>query len=71
LSKAKPFQAAGDLANIQSACSFAVRRLCLSRSLPYGTKDNLPTMESLMDTAFKQKLTPYRMTTSEVFVNLG
>ena len=38
--------------------------------LPYGTEANLPTMESLTDTAFKQKLTPRRMTTGEAFVNL-
>jgi 4,5-dihydroxyphthalate decarboxylase len=39
--------------------------------LPYGTKANLATMEALTDTAFKQKLTPRRMNTSEVFVELG
>jgi 4,5-dihydroxyphthalate decarboxylase len=38
--------------------------------MPYGTKDNLPTMEALIDTAFRQKLTPRRMTTNEVFVDL-
>jgi 4,5-dihydroxyphthalate decarboxylase len=38
--------------------------------LPYGTKANLPTMEALADTAFKQKLTPRRMKMSEIFVEL-
>lgn len=38
--------------------------------LPYGTRANLSTTESLADTAFKQKLTARRMTTSEVFVDL-
>ena len=38
--------------------------------LPYGTKANLSTMEALADTAFKQKLTPRRMKTSEIFVDL-
>ena len=38
--------------------------------LPYGTEANLPTMEALADTAFKQKLTPRRMKTGEVFVEL-
>jgi 4,5-dihydroxyphthalate decarboxylase len=38
--------------------------------LPYGTKVNLPTMEALADTAFKQELTARRMTSSEVFVEL-
>ena len=38
--------------------------------LPYGTNANLPSMEALADTAFKQKLTPRRMTTSEIFAEL-
>jgi 4,5-dihydroxyphthalate decarboxylase len=38
--------------------------------LPFGTKANLPSMEALAETAFKQKLTPRRMKTSEVFVEL-
>ena len=38
--------------------------------LPYGTKANLPTMEALTDTAFKQKLTPRRMKADNVFVEL-
>jgi 4,5-dihydroxyphthalate decarboxylase len=38
--------------------------------LPYGTKANLPTMEALTDTAFKQRLTLHRMKTSEAFVDI-
>ena len=38
--------------------------------LPYGTKANHPTMEALADTAFKQKLTPRRMSVAEAFVAL-
>jgi 4,5-dihydroxyphthalate decarboxylase len=38
--------------------------------LPYGTKANRPTMEALTDTAFKQKLTPRRMSVDEAFVAL-
>lgn len=38
--------------------------------LPYGTRANLPTMEALADTAFKQKLTPRRMKTADIFVEL-
>jgi 4,5-dihydroxyphthalate decarboxylase len=38
--------------------------------LPYGTKPNLPSMQALAETAFKQKLTPRRMKTGEVFVEL-
>ncbi len=41
-----------------------------SDPLPYGTKANLPTMEALADTAFKQKLTPRRIETNELFVEL-
>ena len=38
--------------------------------LPFGTKANLPSMESLADTAFKQQLTPRRMKIDEVFVEM-
>ena len=38
--------------------------------LPYGTKANLPTMDALTDTAFKQRLTPRRMSVDEAFVAL-
>jgi 4,5-dihydroxyphthalate decarboxylase len=37
--------------------------------LPYGMKSNLRTIEALEDTAFKQRLTPRRMTISEIFVD--
>jgi 4,5-dihydroxyphthalate decarboxylase len=37
--------------------------------LPFGMKQNLPTIEALEDTAFKQKLTPRRMPISEIFVD--
>lgn len=38
--------------------------------LPFGTKANLPTMTSLANTAFRQKLTPRRMEIGELFVEL-
>lgn len=38
--------------------------------LPFGTKANLPTMTTLADTAFRQKLTPRRMEMGELFVEL-
>ncbi len=41
-----------------------------SDPLPYGTKRNLRTIETLADTAFKQKLTPRRIETNELFVEL-
>jgi 4,5-dihydroxyphthalate decarboxylase len=38
--------------------------------LPFGMKQNLPTITALEDTAFKQKLTPRRMPIEELFVDL-
>ena len=40
-----------------------------SDPLPYGLEANLPTIRALEDTAFKQKLTPRRMTIEELFVD--
>jgi 4,5-dihydroxyphthalate decarboxylase len=37
--------------------------------LPNGLEANLPTIRALEDTAFKQKLTPRRMTIDELFVD--
>jgi 4,5-dihydroxyphthalate decarboxylase len=37
--------------------------------LPYGIEANLKTIEALEDTAFKQKLTPRRMSVEELFVD--
>jgi 4,5-dihydroxyphthalate decarboxylase len=37
--------------------------------LPFGMKANLPTIQALEDTAFKQKLTPRRMSIGELFVD--
>ena len=37
--------------------------------LPYGMKANLPTIEALEQTAFKQGLTPRRMAIDEIFVD--
>jgi len=37
--------------------------------LPFGMKQNLPTIRALEDTAFKQKLTPRRMPIGEIFVD--
>jgi 4,5-dihydroxyphthalate decarboxylase len=38
--------------------------------LPYGTMANHATIEALADTAFRQQLTPRRMKTSEIFVEM-
>jgi 4,5-dihydroxyphthalate decarboxylase len=37
--------------------------------LPYGMELNLPTIKALEDTAFKQELTPKRMTIEQLFVD--
>src|SRR5258708_6980952 len=37
--------------------------------LPFGMKQNLPTITALEDTAFKQELTPRRMPVGEMFVD--
>lgn len=37
--------------------------------LPYGMEANIPTIEALEDTAFKQCLTPRRMSLDELFVD--
>jgi 4,5-dihydroxyphthalate decarboxylase len=37
--------------------------------LPFGMKQNLRTIQALEDTAFKQKLTPRRMSIDELFVD--
>ena len=37
--------------------------------LPYGIAANLKTIEALESTAFKQQLTPRRMSVAELFVD--
>jgi 4,5-dihydroxyphthalate decarboxylase len=37
--------------------------------LPFGIKQNLSTIQALEETAFKQKLTPRRMSVKELFVD--
>ena len=37
--------------------------------LPYGMEANLPTIQALEDTAFKQELTPRRMSLEELFID--
>jgi len=37
--------------------------------LPFGMKQNLPTIQALEATAFKQKLTPRRMPIGEIFID--
>jgi 4,5-dihydroxyphthalate decarboxylase len=73
------FQAAKDewLAKLKSGKAegaadrkyLALTKIVGSDPLPYGLKANLPTIRALEDTAFKQKLTPRRMTIEELFVD--
>jgi 4,5-dihydroxyphthalate decarboxylase len=37
--------------------------------LPYGIEANIKTIKALEDTAFKQKLTPRRMSLEDLFVD--
>ena len=37
--------------------------------MPYGMEPNMPTIKALEDTAFKQELTPRRMSLAELFVD--
>ena len=76
VSIAAAFQAAKDewLAKLRSGQIEDRKYLALSKivgsdPLPYGLEDNLPTIRALEDTAFKQKLTPRRMTIEELFVD--
>jgi 4,5-dihydroxyphthalate decarboxylase len=46
----------------------ALSKIVGSDPLPYGLEANLPTIRALEDTSYKQKLTPRRMTTEELFV---
>jgi len=45
------------------------RRIVGHDPLPYGLAANLPTIRALEETAFKQKLTPRRMSIAELFVD--
>ena len=46
-----------------------LRKIVGHDPLPYGLEANLPTIRALEDTAFKQQLTPRRMSIEELFVN--
>jgi 4,5-dihydroxyphthalate decarboxylase len=47
----------------------ALRKVVGNDPLPYGLKENLKTIEALEATAFKQGLTPQRMSVGELFVD--
>jgi 4,5-dihydroxyphthalate decarboxylase len=46
-----------------------LRKIVGHDPLPYGMDTNLPTIKALEDTAFKQGLTPRRMSLEELFVD--
>jgi 4,5-dihydroxyphthalate decarboxylase len=73
---AAAFQAAKDewlsklrSGKIEDRKYLALSKIVGSDPLPYGLEANLPTIRALEDTAFKQKLTPRRMTIEELFVD--
>jgi 4,5-dihydroxyphthalate decarboxylase len=47
----------------------ALQKVVGNDPLPYGMEANLPTIQKLEDTAFKQGLTPKRMSMEELFVD--
>jgi 4,5-dihydroxyphthalate decarboxylase len=48
-----------------------LRKIVGPDPLPYGINTNIETIEALEETAFKQGLTPRRMTLDELFINPG
>ncbi|MHB8283994.1 MAG: ABC transporter substrate-binding protein [Caulobacteraceae bacterium] len=59
----------GEITNATDKRYNAVRSIVGDDPLPYGLEANLPTIRALEGTAFKQKLTPRRMTIEELFVD--
>jgi len=60
----------GKITNATDKRYNAVRAIVGDDPLPYGLEANLPTIRALEDTAFKQGLTPRRMTIDELFIDL-
>ena len=65
----KMFDDFADLWERAAADHTPVRAIVGDDPLPYGLAANLPTIRALEDTAFKQGLTPRRMTIDELFVD--
>ncbi|MBC2667119.1 ABC transporter substrate-binding protein, partial [Novosphingobium flavum] len=59
----------GELTNATDKRYAAVRAIVGPDPLPYGLEANLPTIRALEETAFKQQLTPRRMSIDELFVD--
>jgi 4,5-dihydroxyphthalate decarboxylase len=60
---------AGELTDKKNKKYLELRKIVGHDPLPYGTEENRKTIEALEATAFKQGLTPRRMTMSELFVD--
>ncbi len=60
---------AGEATTASDKKYLALRRIVGHDPLPYGIAANLKTIEALEATAFKQALTPRRMSIEELFVD--
>jgi 4,5-dihydroxyphthalate decarboxylase len=60
---------AGEITNATDKRYNAVRAIVGDDPLPYGMEANLPTIRALEEAAYKQGLTPRRMTIDELFVD--
>jgi 4,5-dihydroxyphthalate decarboxylase len=59
----------GEAANASDKKYLGLRKIVGHDPLPYGIEENRKTIETLEATAFKQALTPRRMSMSELFVD--
>jgi len=60
---------AGDATSASDKKYLALRKIVGHDPLPYGLEANIKTIEALEATAFKQELTPRRMSIGELFVD--
>jgi 4,5-dihydroxyphthalate decarboxylase len=60
---------AGEATSASDKKYLELRKIVGHDPLPYGLQENLKTIETLEATAFKQGLTPRRMSVSELFVD--
>jgi 4,5-dihydroxyphthalate decarboxylase len=60
---------AGNLSDLSDKKYAELRKIVGHDPLPYGMEANLPTIKALEETAFKQELTPRRMSMEELFVD--
>jgi 4,5-dihydroxyphthalate decarboxylase len=60
---------AGEISSAADKKYAGLRKVVGPDPLPYGMAANLPTIKALEDTAFKQQLTPKRMSIESLFVD--